>query len=123
MESILNSIKKLLGIDECFEDFDSDVIIHINSVLMVLNQLGVGPERPYSITGTDDTWQDFLGDDYADYNLVKTYVYSRVRLVFDPPTNAFLVDSITNLIREYEYRLELQSEADKRGSDEFWKRC
>lgn len=112
MESILKSIKKLLGIDEDFEEFDTDVIIHVNSVLMTLCQLGVGPERPYHISGSDETWADFLGDEYEDYNMVKSYVYARVRLIFDPPSNSFLVDSLTNLVREYEYRLELQSSVD-----------
>lgn len=118
MESILNSIKKLLGMDEDYECFDTDIIMHINSVLMVLNQLGVGPERPYTIQGSDETWKDFLGEQY-DYNMVKTYVYARVRLVFDPPTNSFLVDNLGNLIREYEYRLELQASSDKTGGDCF----
>lgn len=116
MESILKSIKKLLGLDEDYDCFDTDVIMHINSVLMTLNQLGVGPERPFSIRGTEETWDEFLGEQY-DYNMVKTYVYARVRLIFDPPSNAFLVDSLVNLIKEYEYRLELQASFDRSGGD------
>lgn len=111
-ESILDSVKKLLGIDKEETCFDQDVVMHINSVLMILNQLGVGTPRPFTIHGADETWADFLGVQ-ADYNMVKTYVYARVRLVFDPPTTSYLVDSLADLAREYEYRLVLQSMADK----------
>lgn len=111
-ESILDSVKKLLGVDKEETCFDQDVVMHINSVLMILNQLGVGTPRPFTIHGADETWADFLGVQ-ADYNMVKTYVYARVRLVFDPPTTSYLVDSLADLAREYEYRLVLQSMADK----------
>lgn len=116
MESILNSIKKLLGIDAEETCFDADVIMHINSVLMILNQLGVGTPRPFTITGAEETWADFLGAQ-ADYNMVKTYVYARVRLVFDPPSTSYLITSLADLAREYEYRLTLQSMADEKESE------
>ena len=109
-DSILTSIKKLLGIDEGYNAFDTDIIIHINSVLMHLNQLGVGPEQPFSITGDSETWADFLGDKVTEFEAVKTFIYIKVRLIFDPPTNSFVVDAYDKTAKEYEWRLIVQAE-------------
>lgn len=103
MESILNSIKKLLGIDETYEAFDTDIIMHINSVFSVLNQLGVGPEEGFYITGDTQTWTDFLGD-RKDIELVKSYVYMKVRLIFDPPQSSAVIESFNRAISEFEWR-------------------
>ena len=103
MESILNSIKKLLGIDETYEAFDTDIIMHINSVFSVLNQLGVGPEEGFYITGDTQTWTDFLGD-RKDIELVKSYVYMKVRLIFDPPQSSAVMESMNRAISEFEWR-------------------
>lgn len=112
-DSILNTIKKLVGPDENYDYFDQDLIIHINSVFAVLHQLGVGPAEPYRITGSENTWSEFLEDkDYLED--VKTYIYLRVRLLFDPPTNSFLVNAMENQIREIEWRLHI---ADDRIED------
>lgn len=109
MESILISIKKLLGPDTEYTHFDTDIIIHINSALMSVNQLGIGPEEGFSITGVNETWDQLLqGNKKVD--AVKTYIYLKVRLVFDPPVNAFVVDAIERQILELEWRLNEQRE-------------
>lgn len=96
----------MLGINSDDTNFDKELIIHINGALMILNQLGVGPGSGYSITGNENTWNEFLMD-RTDLDLVKTAVYLRVRLVFDPPQNSFLVDAIEKQIREYDWRIEM----------------
>lgn len=110
MNSILTSIKKLLGIDESYEHFDTDIIIHINSVLAILTQLGVGPSTGFSITGKTETWSDFIGSNSANLENVKSYVYMKVRLMFDPPSTAALIDSMNRLINELEWRLNVAVE-------------
>lgn len=110
MDSILESIKKLLGIDSEYTVFDTDIIIHINSAFMILNQLGVGPKEVFEITGKDETWDSFLGDRLIDLSAVKSYIYLKVRSMFDPPTNSFAVDAMDRQIKEYEWRLNVQAE-------------
>lgn len=107
MDSILTSIKKLLGPDEQYTHFDTDLIIHINSVFMILTQLGVGPAAGFSIKDSSATWSDFLGADLSKLEAVKTYVYLKVRLVFDPPTSSAVLESMKDMIREYEWRLNV----------------
>ena len=107
MESILTSIKKLLGITEEYTHFDNDLILHINSVLMILSQLGVGPSEGYSISSSAQTWTDFLGDDLKKLQSVKSYVALKVRLMFDPPTSSSVMEAINNQIREFEWRLNV----------------
>ena len=109
MENILDSIKKLLGIDEADLNFDQELIMHINSVFMVLNQLGVGPVGGFKISSNEETWTDFVGA-RLDLESVKSYIYLKVRLLFDPPQNSFLVESINIQIQEYEWRLNVQVE-------------
>ena len=92
MENILDSIKKLLGIDEADLNFDQELIMHINSVFMVLNQLGVGPVGGFKISSNEEVWTDFVGT-RLDLESVKSYIYLKVRLLFDPPQNSFLIDS------------------------------
>lgn len=104
MESILTSIKKLLGIDEDYKHFDQDLIMHINSVLMILTQLGVGPSTGFSIMDETATWEDFLGID-PRFESVKSYIYLKVRLLFDPPQSSALIESTNKLISELEWRL------------------
>ncbi len=112
MESILTSIKKLLGIDEEYTQFDTDIIIHINSVLMVLTQIGVGPSEGFSISDEFSTWEEFIGDK-PYLNSVKSYVYLRVKLLFDPPLSSAAMDSITKLANEFEWRLQVAAENNK----------
>lgn len=106
MDSILTSIKKQLGITEDYEAFDPELIIHINTVFSILNQIGVGPETPYTITDKTNTWDEFIGDD-SRIEMVKTYVYLRVRIIFDPPSNSFVVDAFTKQYQELEVRMNL----------------
>ena len=109
MENILDSIKKLLGIDEMDLNFDQELIMHINSVFMVLNQLGVGPVEGFKISSNEEVWTDFVGT-RLDLESIKSYIYLKVRLLFDPPQNSFLVGSIEKQIEEQEWRLQVQVE-------------
>lgn len=105
-ESILNSIKKVLGLDADYDVFDSDIVMHINSVFFTLTQLGVGPSEGYIISGQDEVWSEYVND--KRLNAVKSYMYLRVRLLFDPPATSFAIESIKNQIQEYEWRLNVQ---------------
>lgn len=104
--SILNNIKKLLGLAEDYEAFDIEIVVLINAAFSVLRQLGVGPEEGFAITDASSTWADFDGDP-ARLEMVKTYVYLKVRVVFDPPTGGVL-DSMNKLIQEYEWRMNVE---------------
>ena len=104
MESILTSIKKLLGITEEYEHFDSDLIIHINSVLAVLTQIGVGPSTGFSISDKYAKWADFIDDD-ARLEFVKSYVFLKVKLLFDPPISSAVAESTKRLCDELEWRI------------------
>ena len=104
MDSILNSIKKLLGITEECKDFNQDLIIHINSVFMILNQLGVGPTDGFKITDETNTWNEFISGD-QNIESVKTYMYMKVRMMFDPPSSSIIADAMNKQINELEWRL------------------
>ena len=110
MDSILTSIKKLLGITEEYDDFDADVIMHINSVFMILRQLGIGPENGFSISDDSAIWADFISDE-SMFEAVKSYVHLRVRLLFDPPTSSAVMESINRQISEFEWRLNVAAES------------
>ena len=116
MDSILTSIKKLLGIAEDYEQFDTDIIIDINSALAILTQLGVGPEEGFVVVSKTDTWYDFLGDT-TRLEEVKTYIYLKVRLMFDPPTSSAAIDSMKNLISEMEWRINVEAESMRREAE------
>lgn len=109
MGSILNSIKQLLGIEEDYKYFDTDIIMHINATFMTLHQLGVGPEEGFSISGEFDEWESFLGDS-KNLEAVKTYIYLKVRTLFDPPSSSAVLTSYENQIKEYEWRLNVQAD-------------
>jgi hypothetical protein len=109
MDSILNSVKKVLGLDEVDEGFDIDILMHINSMFMVLNQLGIGPENGFAIGGAEEVWADFIGDD-AMLAAVKTYIWLRVRMLFDPPSTSFHIDAMQKQIAELEWRLNTYRE-------------
>ena len=116
MDSILTSIKKQLGITEDYEHFDEDIIVHINSVFMVLNQLGVGPSEGFFIEDKESKWSDFIPDASAlRLKAVETYVYLRVRILFDPPTGTVL-EMMKEQIEEYEWRLNVAAESTHSGS-------
>ena len=107
MDSILNSIKKLLGIDPDYTEFDADIIMHINSVFMILRQIGVGPKEGFFISDSTTEWSDYISD-MSKLEMVKSYVYMKVRIIFDPPSTSSLLDSMKQLISEYEWRISVQ---------------
>lgn len=104
-ESILNSIKKLLGIDAAYTHFDPDLIMHINSVFSILTQMGVGPPNGFSITGVSENWDDFITKEPENFSFVKSYVHLKVKLLFDPPLGSAVIESINRQISEFEWRL------------------
>ena len=106
MESILTSIKKQLGITAEYDHFDPDIIMHINTVFMILNQLGVGPEKGFYIEDDTATWADFL-DDPTQLQMVKTYMGLKVRVLFDPSNNGTIANAINQSIAEFEWRLNV----------------
>jgi hypothetical protein len=107
--SILKSTKKILGLDEMYVAFDLDIITHINATFAVLHQLGIGPEVGFSIEDETDVWSDFEVP-LVQVNLVKTYLYLKVRALFDPPTMSFLIESTNKQLEEYEWRLSINRE-------------
>lgn len=111
MESILTSIKKQLGYEEEDTGYDEEIITHINSVIMDLRQLGVGPTEGFEIEDETSTWQDFLGDNVKKFSGVKTYIFMRVKLIFDSATmSSALIDSYTKQCDRYEWRLNHAAE-------------
>ena len=102
--SILTSIKKLLGVAEDYSEFDEDIMTHINSVFLNLTQLGVGPEEGFMIEDNTAEWEDFIND-RVQLQAVKTYVYLKVKLLFDPPLSSSVTESINRTIAELEWRL------------------
>lgn len=113
MDSILNTIKKMLGIEPEYPHFDQDIMIFINGVLMTLSQMGIGPTPCLRIRGTDAVWSDLVGG-AVDLDAVQTFIYLKVRLLFDPPSSSYVLDSIKELIKEQEWRLIHQAE---KGAD------
>lgn len=112
MESILTSIKKLLGITEEYEHFDQDIIMHINTTFMVLTQLGVGPSDGFFIRDKYALWSDFIPD-ATNLEAVKSYTYLKVRMLFDPPTSSVLMTAMDNNIKELEWRLNVAADSPK----------
>ena len=109
MDNILSSIKKLLGIPTEETAFDSDIIMHINSVFMILNQLGIGPSDGFTISDDYALWSDFIPDG-QNLELVKSYMYMKVRLMFDPPSSSAVLSAMEKSINEFEWRLNVQAE-------------
>lgn len=108
-ESILNSVKKLIGLDSAYDAFNQDIIIHINSVLMLLNQLGVG-KTGFAITGPSETWSDFIDEDKLP--MVKSYVAMKTRMIFDPPTSGSVMSALKESIAEMEWRLNVHADPE-----------
>lgn len=106
MDSILISVKKVLGIAPEYNEFDPDIIMHINTAFSVLTQLGVGPKSGFSITGEETVWSDYLSDD-PKLEMVKTYVGVKVRLIFDPPSSSAVIESLNRQISELEWRINV----------------
>lgn len=110
IESILDSVKHALNLQPDYTPFDQDIILHINSVFSTINQLGVGPDAGFMIEDNTAVWSDFLEGDLR-YNNIKTYIYLRVRLLFDPPTIGYLVQAMQDQIKELEWRINAQRES------------
>jgi hypothetical protein len=107
--SILASTKKILGIPDDYTVFDTDIITHINTVFSTLTQLGVGPPEGYMIEDDAAVWSDYIIDD-MQFNSVRSYMYLRVRLLFDPPTTSYLIGAFDQQIKELEWRLNVHRE-------------
>ena len=116
-DSILTSIKKLLGISEEYEHFDADLIMHINSVFSILTQLGVGPTTGFMIEDKSAIWTDFIGDE-AKYMLAKSYMHLKVKLLFDPPLSSAVMECYKTQISEYEWRLNVAAENEDTNPDD-----
>lgn len=111
-DSILLTTKKALGIAEDYDVFDQNLIMFINGVFSTLNQIGIGPADGFEIEDDASTWSEYIGVN-VQYNSVKTYMYLRVRILFDPPTTSFLIDAITKQKEELEWRLSVLRESGR----------
>ena len=110
IESILASIKKMLGLDDNYTPFDADVLIHINSAFMTLCQMGIGPKEGFTVTDNSQTWGDFLTNNVM-LGGVKTWVYLQVKMLFDPPSNSFVMDTYKTQAEQILWRLNVQAES------------
>lgn len=109
MESMLTSIKKMLGIAEEYTQFDADLIMHINSVLSILTQIGVGPSEGFAIEDDVAVWTDFVPAN-PKLGLIKSYTYMKVKLIFDPPLSSSVIESLTRSISELEWRIQVAAD-------------
>ena len=107
MESILTSIKKIIGITEEYDHFDPEIIMHINSVFMILTQLGVGPSEGFSISDSSTTWDQFIPNG-QNLEAVKSYIGLKVKLLFDPPSSSAVIEAMNRSISEFEWRLNIE---------------
>lgn len=108
IDSILLSVKKLIGLTSDYTQFDADLIIHINSTFAVLNQLGVGPEDPFTITGNSETWDEFVSQQNTEN--VRSYMFMKVKMLFDPPSTATMHEAYSKSIEEMEWRLTVAAD-------------
>lgn len=115
--SILRSTKKTLGLSPDNDDFDYDIIMHINTVFSFLNQLGVGPDEGFMIEDDTATWEDFETD--VRLNSIKSYIYLRVRILFDPPATSFVLSAIQEQIKEMEWRMNVYREGYTDSNEEL----
>lgn len=108
MRSILDSVKKVIGIDKEYKHFDTDILMHINTAFFSLNQLGIGPDAGYRIEGHEEQWDEFLLE-REDLEAVKSYIFIKVRLLFDRPETSYGIQALERQAKELEWRLEVQS--------------
>ena len=109
MDSILTSIKKMLGITEDYTHFDTDIVMHINSVFSILTQLGVGPPEGFYVQDKTTIWYEYISDPNK-IEMVKSYMYLKVRLLFDPPSSSSVIEAFNKQISEFEWRLNIAVE-------------
>lgn len=108
MSSILEDVKKMIGPSASYDVFDTELIIHINSVFSILKQMGVGPQdETFKITGANEQWYDFF-EEGENLEMVKTYVFLKVRLIFDPPQSSSVTEAYNRQISELEWRLNVE---------------
>lgn len=112
-QSIFTTIKRMLGPSVDGTEFDTDILIHLNSALGVLNDLGIGPECGFTVTGESETWLDLLGVD-TRFEMVKTFLYLKTKIVFDPPASSILLQAMEKQISEYEWRICSKSDLDRK---------
>lgn len=117
MESILTSVKKMLGIAEEYEHFDADIIMHINSVLSILTQIGAGPSEGFSIKDEDAVWTDFITEN-SRLEFVKSYMHLKVKLLFDPPLSSAVIESMNRMVSELEWRIQVAADPIETTSEE-----
>lgn len=113
MESILRSVKKQIGLDPEYTQFDPDIIMSINTVFVILNRVGVGPSTGFRIEDESAEWTDFLPDDDLNFDVVKTYIAAKVRLIFDPPTSSIIMQATKEVIAELEWTLNINAETSQ----------
>ena len=112
MESILDTIKQLLGIPIDDDNFDTDIKVNINAAIFTLSQIGVGPINGYIVTSNTQMWNDYIGSSLINLEGVKNYIYLKTKLVFDPPTNSTTIQAINDNLKELEWRMQLAVEAN-----------
>ncbi len=117
MDSILTSVKKQLGITEEYEQFDADLIMHINSVFMILTQMGIGPAEGFAIYDNASLWEDYISNE-TTMQILKSYMALKVQMVFDPPMTSSVMESKKRMLEEFEWRLFYQAELDKIQAEE-----
>ena len=112
MESILDTIKKMLGIDTEDVSFDLDIITLINPIIYTLAQMGIGPSTGFIVVDKNNTWNEYIGSSLFNLEGVKTYIYLKTKLIFDPPTNTTTIDAMTRNAQELEWRMMLEVETN-----------
>lgn len=116
-ESILIDIKKMLGVGEDYTVFDTDIIANINAAIGVLNEIGIGVDE-FFLTGYEQKWSDLVGVKRYGFQIIKQYIYLKVKNVFDPPTSGVVLEANNNLIKELEYRLNVIYEVNTKSPNE-----
>lgn len=117
-DSILDSVKKSLEIDEKCDSFDKEIIMHINSTFFVLYQIGVVSSSDYTITGFEEEWNSKFDSNDILLNAIKEYTFSKVRMLFDPPSNSSVTESLKSYISELEWRINIQAEGGFDGNND-----
>ncbi len=114
MESILISIKKMLGLTEEYDVFDADILTHINSTMFTLSQLGVNDGETFIVTDMTSTWDDYIPNKKLQ-SIIKTYIFMKTRYLFDPPTHSYVMDAMKNTMLELEWRIKIEIEVIQNG--------
>ena len=113
MNSVLNTIKKLLGIDADDDSFDSDICIGINSAILTLSQLGLEGKEGFIVTDDTQEWSDYLNDNKL-LPMVQQYIHLKTKISFDPPQNSFVCENLKQIITELEWRIRMASETNNK---------